>query len=159
MGAPPAYQETLLDAYLGEQPKPGFNFTLGSFVTAYLPGVLRVGGTPTVVEYYVSTNDAWRPESISVRLPSTMVLAGSGAWYATGGNLCWVDADGQAYSQTSLGCPYVGQSATATLRTSVGLDSNSTDAERDMTSVVGVGLFRAAGTPDAADALRHEDVI
>jgi hypothetical protein len=153
MGAPLAYQ----DALLGEQPKPGFNFTLGAHVTAYLPGVLYVGGKPSVVEYYVSNNDAWRPDSISIRLPSTMILAGGGEWYATGGNLCWVDGDGQAFSQASLGCPYIGQSATATVRAAIPVGSNSTDT--NMTSAVSVGLFRAAGKPDAADALRHEDVI
>jgi hypothetical protein len=60
-----------------------------------------------------------------------------------------VDADGQLYNQSALGCPFVGQSAKATL-----LDPQFAPKS---SGVVAVGLYSAPRTPDSEYALLAED--
>lgn len=144
-------ERVLADSSLDE----GFDFSRGSNMTAFLPLVRHVGGLPDAVEYYVGGEDSWRPHSIAVRVPEGLEAGGGGLFFATRGFLCWVGEGGQAVSQVTLGCPYVGQSAVATLHETFANVTQSDVSQSD----VSVGLFRAHGSPHSARALRHEDVM
>ena len=145
------YHDAVYDYEVPVEPGRGFDFAAGKSTVALFTGIPGdVLGAPIAIEYYVSGSDAWRPASIGVRFPTGVPRYNiSNASFVTRGELCWVDADGQLYNQSALGCPFVGQSAKATL-----LDPQFAPKS---SGVVAVGLYSAPRTPDSEYALLAED--
>ena len=145
------YHDAIYDYEVPVEPGRGFDFAAGKSTVALFTGIPGgVLGAPIAIEYYVSGSDAWRPASIGVRFPTGVPRYNiSNSSFTTRSELCWVDSDGQQYNQSALGCPFVGQSAKATLMEPQFAPKSS--------GAVAVGLYSAPRTPDSVYALLAED--
>jgi hypothetical protein len=145
------YHDAIYDYEVPVEPGRGFDFAAGKSTVALFTGIPGgVLGAPIAIEYYVSGSDAWRPASIGVRFPTGVPRYNiSNSSFITRSELCWVDSDGQQYNQSALGCPFVGQSAKATLLEPQFSPKSS--------GAVAVGLYSAPRTPDSVYALLAED--
>jgi hypothetical protein len=112
-----------------EETDASFDFGSGTENSALLTSIsVRTYGLPMRIEYFVSGIDAFRPSKLEIRFPNGVPRAQirfangtkraemrENMTFATKGELCWVDADGQNMEQAALGCPFVGQSASSSL--------------------------------------------
>jgi hypothetical protein len=145
------YQGTYHDHETGAEPGMEFDFAIGKENVATFTGIPRFG-IPVRIEYYVSGPDSFRPSKLQLRFPNGMLSSGisNTSSYVTRGDLCWVDSDGQQFEQAALGCPFVGQSASATL-----FPPNFASNYIGILSSAGSNLVSAAA-PDARRAHQHD---